>query len=596
MVELYYVLEVTTLLASLALACVLFARDPGQRINRRMAMVPLLVSFWSLGELAWNLQPDAERAEFWIRVTALGWMLLGPAALHIYAELVGRRHAMARRLVPYAYALSTLVYAVHLQYGFGHMDVRPLPWGYGFSLEPSFALLYATMAAPMAFLLISTGRIFPRGASVREQRISRAFHVALMLCWVFATAADIVPPLVGIPFPPLGSLSILLIACGLAYQFKRHGYSLMAPSVFAAEILEALGEGVVMIRANGRIRAANETFARLLGTDAAALRDEPFARFAPGLDVAPAEMTRDIECDLTTLDGGTVRVSISPTLLRNPTGKAGGVALLVRDLREVTALRGSLVVSDRLAMVGGLSASISDEIREPVERVRSHLEGVRERLGLLRELAREVGDDEKLDELVVDREELLEECIEGVTRVESIVRDVRGFAQGQIGPRERVDPNRMIEDALRIAVARVDRNIRFERHLEAREPLECCPGEIVQVLVNLLVNAIHATEVGGRIELASFRNRDEVWICIEDDGSGIAPDVASRIFDPFFTTKPVGEGTGLGLAISLHIVHNHGGDLRVESEAGRGSRFTLALPIDPATPVVRGPFGGVLSG
>ena len=73
----------------------------------------------------------------------------------------------------------------------------------------------------------------------------------------------------------------------------------------------------------------------------------------------------------------------------------------------------------------------------------------------------------------------------------------------------------------------------------------------------------------------------DVWICIEDDGCGIEHAIIPRVFDPFFTTKPVGDGTGLGLAISHHIIRNHGGDVRVESEVGRGSRFTVALPLDP---------------
>jgi signal transduction histidine kinase len=113
-------------------------------------------------------------------------------------------------------------------------------------------------------------------------------------------------------------------------------------------------------------------------------------------------------------------------------------------------------------------------------------------------------------------------------------------------------------------------------------PVLCVPGEIVQVLVNLLVNAIHATEGNGHVQLATWQHDGEVWICIEDNGCGIEHDLIPRVFDPFFTTKPVGHGTGLGLAISHHIIRKHGGDVRVESEVGRGARFTLALPLDPS--------------
>ncbi len=597
MVELYFVLEVATLLSSLSLACVLLARDSGQRINRLMAIVPAWLALWSLGEIAWNLEASPQGAGLLIRLTACTWLLLGPACLHLYAELAGARHLAARRLVPLSYAVSLGASAIHLTTGVGLGQVYPVPWGYGFSLEPSFLFLYATIAIPIGFVLVASRTILPGDETVRERKMWRALYVAMLGAWVFATASDIVLPAIGVRCPPLGSIGILLITFGIARQVRRHGYSLMAPSAFAREILEALGEGVVMLRASGRIRLANATFERLVGASKGEVRGLPFSRFAPSLDVDPRSMTEDIECDLETVEGKTVRVMISPTPLRNPSGSTRGAALMIRDLREVAALRGNLVASDRLALVGGLSASISDEIREPIEKVQSHLEGMRGHLSTLHELVAEVPDDEKLDELVVDREELLDECLEGVARVKAIVRDVRGFSAGQSGPREKVDPNRLIEDALRIATTRAGRDIVFEKDFEELEALECCPGEIVQVLVNLMVNAIHATSTSGRgrIQLSSYCNEGEVWICVEDDGSGISPEVVSRIFDPFFTTKPVGDGTGLGLAISVHFVHNHGGDLRVESEPGRGSRFTLALPVDPLAPVARGAVAGVLN-
>jgi len=588
----YYALEVATLLASIAFACALVARDQGRQLNRRMAVIPALLALWSLGELAWNLQVDAQRAEVLIRWTAVTWLMLGPACLHFYAEIVGRRHVVAWRCIPVSYLAVLAVFAVHVTTGLGLSRVFLVPWGYGFSLDASFIFLFAVMAAPIVYVLSSLRRLLPVDAAAPERNSWRGFYAAMFFACAFATATDIVLPNLGVTCPPLGSVAILSTGLGFAWQFDRRGHSLVAPSAFAAEILEALGEGVVVFRADGRIGDVNATFARMVGSGGAPLRGVPFSRFAPTLDVQPQHLDEDIECDLVHADGTTFPVSISPTWLRHSTGGRRGVVLLIRDLREVAALRGSLVASDRLAMVGGLSASISDEIREPIERVRSHLEGMRSRLETLRTLAARLPDDEKLDELVTDRDELLEECLEGVARVEAIVRDVRGFASGPTGPRERVDPNELIEDAMRIAVARAGSQVEVVRRLDELDRIECCPGEIVQVLVNLMVNAMHATHDGGRIELSSSRDTDEVWIGIEDDGSGIASEIVSRIFDPFFTTKPVGGGTGLGLAISLHIVHNHGGDLRVESVPGRGSRFTLVLPTDPARPVARGAVGG----
>jgi signal transduction histidine kinase len=115
-------------------------------------------------------------------------------------------------------------------------------------------------------------------------------------------------------------------------------------------------------------------------------------------------------------------------------------------------------------------------------------------------------------------------------------------------------------------------------------PIVCAPGQINQVILNLLLNAQQAIEGtgrdGGRIEIGTQANRREVVLEITDDGCGIPQEIHARIFDAFFTTKPVGAGTGLGLSISHSIVSDHGGRIELESTPGQGSRFRVILPVD----------------
>jgi signal transduction histidine kinase len=118
------------------------------------------------------------------------------------------------------------------------------------------------------------------------------------------------------------------------------------------------------------------------------------------------------------------------------------------------------------------------------------------------------------------------------------------------------------------------------RELMPLPPVRCIAGQINQVLMNLLINATQAIEGHGTITLRSGSDGHGVWIEIGDTGSGMTEDVSKHLFEPFFTTKPVGKGTGLGLSISWDIIVNkHGGRIDVKSELGKGSSFTIWLPI-----------------
>ena len=125
--------------------------------------------------------------------------------------------------------------------------------------------------------------------------------------------------------------------------------------------------------------------------------------------------------------------------------------------------------------------------------------------------------------------------------------------------------------------------IQLVRSDESVPPIECAPRELEQVFLNLLLNAADAVGDSGTIRLSTFCDAARARVEVADDGSGIAPADLARVFDPFFTTKPVGKGTGLGLAISYEIVQRHGGEIEVRSELGRGTVFSVWLPLAPST-------------
>jgi signal transduction histidine kinase len=188
-----------------------------------------------------------------------------------------------------------------------------------------------------------------------------------------------------------------------------------------------------------------------------------------------------------------------------------------------------------------------------------------------------------LDFVLGDLGSVFDACGEGIERTLAIVKDLRTFSRLDSGSPSLVDLIEALESTLTLLGDR--RHVSVSREFAEIPPVECLEGQIQQVFMNLLSNAVDAVGAGGRIVVrAGLAGEGRVAIEVEDDGCGIAPDHLDQIFEPFFTTKEVGRGTGLGLAISFGIVARHAGRLTVRSEAGRGSCFRVELPTGFQTP------------
>jgi signal transduction histidine kinase len=249
-------------------------------------------------------------------------------------------------------------------------------------------------------------------------------------------------------------------------------------------------------------------------------------------------------------------------------GRAAERAALEERLRQV----------QKLEAIAQLAAGLAHEINNPMAYVRANLNLLRADWDALRKELESGGDAARAARLE-ECDDLLAESAEGVDRTIAIVRDVRDFAHGANLPPEPVDLEEVVDEALRVASAQAGPDVRFERTRGAVPFVHGSAGRLRQVVVNLVVNAIHATGSAGCVRVVTERRGRQVVVRVEDDGHGIAPEIRARLFEPFFTTKPVGQGTGLGLYVSYEIVRAHGGEIRVDSEPGEGSRFEVRLPL-----------------
>jgi len=280
-----------------------------------------------------------------------------------------------------------------------------------------------------------------------------------------------------------------------------------------------------------------------------------------------------------------------------------------RAERERVALEHELAQIQKMESLGTLAGGIAHEINSPVQYVGENLGFLRESMaglsrvlkkyGLLAEAAQmagvlsdevaEVASATEATDLEFLRQEMpasIDQSLEGIERISEIVRAIRDFSHPDAKEMTAIDINHAIATALTVARNQIKYVADVKTDLDpSLPPVYCLPGELNQVLLNLLVNAAHAIEETasdrkGRITLTTRNLGDQVEIQVDDTGAGIPEAIQKKIFDPFFTTKEPGKGTGQGLAISHTIItRKHGGTISVESEPGKGARFIIRLPL-----------------
>ena len=269
---------------------------------------------------------------------------------------------------------------------------------------------------------------------------------------------------------------------------------------------------------------------------------------------------------------------------------------LIEKLKET---QDQLLQSEKMASIGQLAAGVAHEINNPVGYIYSNIGTLRryvadlfrvleayeqaetgltdpQALQAIQTLKQEVD----LNYLKDDIQALVEESQEGVTRVKQIVQDLKDFSHVDEAEWQWADLHKGLDSTLNIVNNELKYKAEVVRDYAELPPIECIASQLNQVFMNLLVNAAHAIEDHGAITVRTgAQDADWVWVAIADTGRGIPPDNLKHIFDPFFTTKPVGTGTGLGLSLSYGIVQKHGGHIEVDSEPGRGTTFTIRLPV-----------------
>ncbi|MFD2229082.1 sensor histidine kinase [Alkalimarinus sediminis] len=265
-----------------------------------------------------------------------------------------------------------------------------------------------------------------------------------------------------------------------------------------------------------------------------------------------------------------------------------------------------MVQQEKLASIGQLAAGVAHEINNPLGYISSNINRLEEYLNDLfayvEELEKQITQSEIVDTdgvinpslealkakfdyafIKQDLPELLKDCVEGSVRVQGIVENLKSFSRmDDAGKIIEFDINDAVNSTLKLVHNELKYNCDVELDLQSSLKILGHYGQVNQVISNLLVNASHAikdTGKHGTVSIKTWSDDHNVYLVVKDTGKGIPEEIVDRVFEPFFTTKDVGKGTGLGLNISYDIiVNNHGGEISVESEVGKGTSFFISLP------------------
>ena len=390
---------------------------------------------------------------------------------------------------------------------------------------------------------------------------------------------------------------------------------------FIESVLSSMSDILVVCDRSGQILDTNTSLQRFSGKTEADLLGTPvFNLFAEGeaqvrarefFSMNPRHEMHDCELAMCGLGEVAVPFSINCTPRLSGTGKFSGMVITGRPIGELrkayTALRQThdelkrtqqqLLHSEKMASLGRLVAGVAHELNNPISFVLGNVLSLqRYALRLQTYLARlhdsplaeqpqfkALRQELKIDRLLEDLKPLLDGMVEGAERTRDIVNGLKRFSAIDREAREPFDLSEVVARATHWVTKTGARNVAVTMNVPAAMRAVGSPGQIQQVIVNLIQNAVDATEMSSTPSLSvhGFAEGTQWLLQIRDNGGGIAAENIPHIFEPFFTTKPVGRGTGLGLSISYGIVERHGGVLSARNLETGGAEFCLRLPKAP---------------
>lgn len=355
------------------------------------------------------------------------------------------------------------------------------------------------------------------------------------------------------------------------HQLETYTEQLLHSKELLQSVFDGISDPVILLDNEARIKIVNEEFQKRYGTtlnevinhtplDLGNERHCPLAFCDDIFQTMPdAPVSKEVKIP----SGEIFLIYFYP--IQTKIGVVDNLVCYVKDITEQRKLETKIQQTEKLVSIGQLAAGIAHELNNPLGVILCHIALLKDEVDL--------NDEAQHDLAIIEKH---------AGNCRTIIADLLKFSRQQKSDKKLLNINEIIAEAVSMVSSQFTKNrITIELELGKYIPEVFLDGEkIKQVVLNLLINSFHAIDDTGTIILSSSYDSDaeNCQIIVEDNGPGIEEDKLAKIFDPFFTTKPPGQGTGLGLSVSYGIIKDHNGEIRVESEPGKNTRFIITLP------------------